>query len=160
MKKLAFILVGCSGCLAAQTSTDSISTSFGEFVLISEEQIEVSTGYVDETSTTSDGGTAQFLEVSSGARLAPPISETTEMNMIISMMPNPTSGITEMQIQNASGSVLISVTDLLGQTIYSCTIAVDGNRTAYLPSQLWTSGSYFVNVRYNGSIITERLIVE
>lgn len=159
MKNILIIVLCSTVELYAQTSTDSLSTPLGEFVLISEEEIEESTGYLDETSTTSDGGTAQLIELSSGARHAQPMAETVSASMTISMMPNPTAGIVEMQIKDVAGSVSISITDLLGQTVYTTSLVVDGSRTAYLPAQTWSSGTYIVNVRGANSNITERLVV-
>jgi hypothetical protein len=158
MKKLTLSFLLISVASFAQTTTDSISTPLGDFVLISEEEIEESTGYLDETSTTSDGGTAQLLELSSGARLAQPMSEVTTV-MTITMMPNPTAGIVEMYIKDASGSISISVKDVLGQTVYETSLICDGSRTAYLPAQTWASGTYIVNVRGTSSTLTERLVV-
>lgn len=159
MKKLLCLTPLLVANLFAQTTTDSISTSLGDFVLITEEDIEESTGYLDETSTASDGGTAQLLELSSGARLMQPAVEA-NVGMSLTMMPNPTDGVVEMQIKDASGSISISVTDLLGQNVYVTSIVVDGSRTAYLPAQLWASGTYIVNVRGASSNVTERLVVK
>lgn len=157
MKLLLFIAISFSTTLGAQT-TDSISTSLGDFVLVSSETVDESTGYSDESATTSDGGTAQMVEINSGARFAAPYVENSSLQ--VTMQPNPARGIVELNIEGVSGHAEISVTDLAGRSIYTSRVNVDGSRTTYLPTQTWSSGTYVVTVNAGGSLHTERLVVE
>ncbi len=160
MKKLIFFsLVFVTTTTFAQTTTDSIATPLGEFVLVTTEEMTESTGYIEETSTTADGGTAEFLEISSGARYAAPKAEVGSM-LVVEMLPNPAHGVVQLNISGVVSGVTITVTDLLGQIVYSTTLAIDGERTAYLPSQTWASGTYIVSVSSSQNLFAERLIVQ
>ena len=159
MKNISFFfLIGIVSSSYAQTTTDSISTLLGEFVLITTEETEESTGYMEESFTTSDGGTVEFVAINSGARFAAPanVSQT----MAVKISPNPSADVVQLEISSVEGQVSIVVTDVLGQVVYSSNLNVDKSRTTYLPSQLWASGTYLIVVSAGGEVTTERLVIE
>lgn len=120
-------------------------------------ELEQSASYSSQITTTSDGGTSELITPeTSSERLA---LGATANNLQIQLAPNPSSGVVELNISGAYGAASIVVTDLLGQIIYSTTLAVNSMRTAYLPAQLWTSGTYIIVTSCGGQTATQRLIV-
>lgn len=154
---LAFAIIS-SSIIHAQTVTDSVNTSIGDFVLVTSESIESSQVYSEETITTSDGGSGAFVAVSSNARFM--LQPATGSALQISLLPNPTAGTTELKVIGMSGSAAIIVTNVLGQVVYSSNQNIDSVKQIFLPSQLWESGTYLVVVNNGQEVKSERLIVQ
>lgn len=159
MKKLLSILaLSFSVTVYAQSVTDSVNTSIGDFIVVSSEEIEESSAVTEESTSTSDGGSVELVTPGfSGARLSSSVV-TSQLN--VRLAPNPSSGVVELQVIGVEGVTSIVVTNLLGQVVYSTNISVTNTRTTYLPAQLWTSGTYIVVTSAGGQTVSTRLIVE
>jgi hypothetical protein len=159
MKKVLIILISANAfSVSAQTVTDSVNTTIGDFILVTSEQAGASAVYSEENISTSDGGNGEFVAVNSNARML--LTPVVSVNMQISVMPNPSSGATELSVTGMSGTAAVVVTNVLGQTVYSSNTVVDGSAKIFLPSQLWESGNYFVVVSNGQDVKSEKLVVE
>lgn len=157
MRLIVLVAAILSGiCLFGQT-TDSIATPYGEFTLETTDSILPSTGFIDESSATSDGGTSDFVEITSGARMAPPVSQVA--GLIISLTPNPASENVQLNISGIESPVEIKVLDLTGRIIYSRSLVVQINQTILLPASQWSEGTYTVTVICGTTVLTEHLVV-
>jgi len=152
-----FVLLGVTCTVQAQI-TDSLVTPLGAFVLVTIEDAEESTGYSEESLTTSDGGTIEFVAINSGARFASAINEN--QKMVVNISPNPSADVAQLKISGVDGPVSIVVTNTLGQMVYTSTITVTQSRTTYLPVQVWPAGTYLVVISAGGAVETERLVVQ
>ena len=159
MKKFLLITALLAAtCIHAQSVTDSINTSIGDFVLVTSEAPLISEVYLEESIATTDGGNGEFVAIGSNARYMDEPVLTTALQ--IALAPNPTVGTTELQVKGMSGAATITVTNVLGQVVYSSVQQVNSSQTVLIPSQLWQSGSYLVVVSNGQDVKTERLIVE
>lgn len=75
------------------------------------------------------------------------------------LVPNPTTEVTELRVSGMTGSITIVVTDVLRQVVYSSNQNIDSSKQVFLPSQLWSSGSYMVVVNNGQTVKAEKLIV-
>jgi hypothetical protein len=159
MKHTLFIISFCATCVvSAQTSTDTLTTSIGEFAVESEEELTESTVYVDESYYTPDGGSAEFVSAVSSARFITPQADAHDMH--IQVKPNPTIESADLVVDGISGMATIIVTNVLGQVVFTSLVTVDRSQTVQLPAQLWEPGVYMIVVASGGNTLTERLIVE
>lgn len=96
-----------------------------------------------------------LLDVSSSAS----ISNLTPAKFDMSIYPNPSNGIVNVEISNASLSrATISIVDVSGRVVYNQT-NVSGTNTGLDLTGL-KAGIYFVSVVNNGEIATQKIIIE
>lgn len=160
MKKLlALLLLVNVSSLFAQTFTDTIATPIGDFSLVTNEEGEVSSAFSDETTVTSDGGTVEFVGVTSGARFA---DEQTILGEGIAMKlaPNPASNVVEVQLTGITGAVTLTAINVLGQIVYSANLNVESGRPLYIPAQQWGSGNYLIMINAGSQVLQEKLVVK
>ena len=159
MKNLFSILaISLCTCVYSQTVTDSIATPIGDFVVISEESTEQSNEYAQETATTSDGGSINLITAGISSERMSSSRIVSALN--VTLAPNPTSGLVELNITGVEGATTVVVTNVLGQIVYSNSVQVNSSRTMYLPAQLWLGGTYMVVISAGGQTVSKRLIVE
>lgn len=92
------------------------------------------------------------------------VKDLSKGNVSFSLVPNPTTeGTTVIVDPKNADQVLISVTDLLGRTIYTETLRVSNSLSVshVLPAELFqTKGMYYVTVNINQAKSTQKLLIQ
>lgn len=98
------------------------------------------------------------MSTTSTARLIRPSTEGA--NLQVQVKPNPSAENADQTVSGMTGYAMITVTNILGQTVYSSNVTVDTTTPVLLPIQLWETGTYMVVVTAGGKTTAERLVVE
>lgn len=94
------------------------------------------------------------------------VKNTARLNVntgVSDIYPNPANATAKLNVTlNESADINISVTNLLGQTIYQAakTNAGSGIHTFSMDTKTWGNGVYFYTVTFGGNKVTKKLIVE
>ncbi len=85
------------------------------------------------------------------------VSDSNEPGLLV--FPNPTgNGVVNVMVSNLQADAEISVRNMLGQVVQSTSLSQ--NSRALTTFKALAQGTYIVEVRSNGSLITEKLIVQ
>ncbi len=83
------------------------------------------------------------------------------MNFEITIYPNPNTGLFNLKIYaNAPTDAQLQVFNLMGQTIYSNQLRIDGHHIQQIDLSGTATGVYYLKVIYSTGIITQKVIVE
>lgn len=74
-----------------------------------------------------------------------------------SIYPNPTGGIININVNDASGKSFVSVYNILGEVIISKEVSSDNSQIDLSNVQ---AGTYFISIRNNDSVRTEKVVVK
>ncbi|MBL4662453.1 MAG: T9SS type A sorting domain-containing protein [Flavobacteriaceae bacterium] len=81
-------------------------------------------------------------------------------NSEVKLFPNPTTNLLNIQINTSeTGSATLKVYDILGKTLFSSELILNGNLTSSkVDVSAWNSGTYFVEIISQNGSITKRFI--
>ncbi|MBA6152345.1 fibronectin type III domain-containing protein [Gelidibacter maritimus] len=115
--------------------------------------------YIQVAALGSESGTFG-LEVSNGAPLS---VEDFNKDEAIQLHPNPVASGASFYLSAAQfegKKVTVSITDMLGKTVFTALTQFDANKIAIHPKSPLDSGVYFVSLKQDGRIVNKRLIVQ
>ena len=162
--------------VATETSTDIVNFTTGTsydannyFMFLSNYSFYNSgTNEITLHMTTSDFGTTDVLPAYhyylAGAQVSAGINEPSKgsLSSVSQNYPNPFNGTTSVDITlDKPSSVVINVTNLLGQTVNSISKQLtSGTHTVTLNAENMKTGIYFYTVKTNGNSVTHKMIVK
>lgn len=145
---------------SAQTSQDSIATQIGDFILVSNETIYETVQIAEDSMQTIDGGEMEIVSLTEGRAMQSEASNSMLSELFLRLAPNPANGDCQILIENYTGSVFYSVSDVTGRIIYCSSTPTYDSQNSKLPSSLWRAGVYVVNIKLETETKILRLVVE
>ena len=83
---------------------------------------------------------------------------------LVNIYPNPNHGIFTLELAKLNRTFgteyLVSISNILGQEVYSKTIEVVGSSIEEMDLSNIEKGVYFIEINHNGDVYTEKLIIE
>lgn len=165
MKKYCFLILFITTTFYSfgqQVVTDSVVTELGDFILeTSENEFLSEQDLLGDSTTTSDGGNAEYLiGIENGTFRIQNPTQTENNSESFSLLPNPTAGIVEVKLVGMNSTITFSILDPLGRIVMYNSLFVQGDRTIHFDMTEYARGVYFVQVITQNSTFTQRLIRE
>jgi hypothetical protein len=80
------------------------------------------------------------------------------LDNIVYLFPNPTENTLNIALNEISGKVNVSITDILGNNIMTSSFDVAPNSTVTMPTQSLLSGSYIINIDNGNRKVSKKFI--
>ncbi len=104
----------------------------------------------------SDGSVTAFTPLNNFTTLSARLDASETPSMQLS--PNPTGGSFSVQMEHVQGEGLLSIQNLLGETLWSSRVILDGSGTVVVEADL-SPGLYLVHLRSGNTDTAQRLVV-
>jgi hypothetical protein len=144
----------------AQSGQDSIATQIGSFVLVSSETIYETTQLVEDSTSTVDGGTTESVALFPGRVVYQEQISLSAARITATVTPNPASGDCKLSIENIFGDFTVVISDVAGRVVFQFNGIGNERTSVILPSSLWHSGVYMINVSGESGMENIKLLVK
>lgn len=99
---------------------------------------------VDGTGGANTNDTSKNMSITLAHRAATSSIEEVEKS-IISVFPNPTNGVLNLQLPDAYTNYDVTITDLMGKETYTIKHTANSSRNVTINTEKWPSGMYIIN---------------